>query len=353
MGMLQKIAFMKSLVMAKAFRKNAPLTVIFNITDKCNLKCSYCYASYYQRQNNELSFDQVVRILDDLKSMGCKRVSFGGGEPLIRADIGDIINAVKTLGMECAINSNGYFVPVRIEALKRVDALCLSLDGDEKAHEVSRGQGSFGKVMEALECASRHHIPLHTNTVLHKDNLYAVEFVLDLAQKFNFLAEFNVAIDHLSATGRLSRHKAEDEDIKQVLRKLIRYKKEGRNILFSKKAMALTLAWPSYTTESLTASASATGFARCHAGKYFCFIDTNGDVYPCPHLMGKIASANAVEAGFKAAFEGLHSHDCHSCYQVYHNEFNLLFDLDMAVIANYTKISFLSMIQRSGLKSHA
>jgi MoaA/NifB/PqqE/SkfB family radical SAM enzyme len=344
-GFLDKAGFMGRLIAAKAFRKNVPLTVIFNITDKCNLKCAYCYANYYERRKDDLPFERVTAILDEVAAMGCKRVSFGGGEPLLRPDIGKIVDEVKKRGMECAINSNGYFVPDKIEVLKRVDALCLSLDGDEAAH-AARGPGSFQKVMEAIVCASRHGIPIHTNTVLHKGNLHAIEFVLELARKYDFLAEFNVAIDHITPTGKPSEHKSGDEDIKEALRKLIRYKKQGHNILFSEKAMALTLAWPAYATEAYYHTSPAFKHPPCYAGKYFCFVDTNGDVYPCPHLIGRVKPVNAASSGFKTAFKGLDGHHCRACYQVYHNEFNSLFDLDPAVILNYARISLAGIFRR-------
>lgn len=338
MGLLNKAGFFANFARAKICNQYLPLTVIFNITDRCNSKCAYCYAAYYQRKKEELKLDEVLRIIDELAKMHCKRVSFGGGEPLLREDMAAIIRFVKQKGMDCVINSNGYLVPQKMNIIRNVDALVLSLDGDEAGHDIYRGKGSFQKVMQAIECAFRNKVPIHTNTVLHKNNLDCIDFVLDIAQRYNFLAEFNLAIDCFDKGEGRESLKASDEKIRGALEKLIRYKKQGRNILFSRKALEYTLAWPSYSREAFFDQAPDFKYAHCAAGKYFCVIDTNGDVYPCPHLIDKMKVKNARD-GFQNAFSGLNMHNCRACYQIYHNEFNLLFNFDCSVIYNYIKNS--------------
>jgi len=338
MGLSKKAAFFANLALAKIFNKNLPLTVIFNITDSCNSKCTYCYAGYYQRKKEELKLGEVLKIIDELAKMQCKRVSFGGGEPLLREDISAIVDFVKRKGMDCVINSNGFLVPRKLDVVKKLDALVVSLDGNEVSHDRCRGKGSFQKVMAAIECAYKNRVPLYTNTVLHKNNLDDIDFVLGIARHYDFFAEFNLSIDSFSGSQSQESHKADDAEIKKALEKLIRYKKQGYNILFSQKAFEYALIWPTYTKEAFFDNPPDFKHAACTAGKYFCVIDTNGDVYPCPHLIDKIKTKNAKD-GFHNAFSGLDKHDCKACYQVYHNEFNLLFNFDWAVIYNYIKSS--------------
>ena len=339
MGILNKADFFIRLLCFNALGKRSPLTVIFNVTDRCNLQCDYCYADYYKRDHETLSLEEILKVLGELSKMGCKRISLSGGEPLIRKDIGEIIGYIKKRGMECAINSNGVLVPKKIDLIKGIDSLCLSLDGDEQAHDSCRGKGSFQKVIDAIECAGKYKIPLVTNTVLHKNNLHSIDFVLELAKKYGFLAEFNLSIAHLINSDKNAEYKGNDEEIKEALSKIIDYKKRGYPILFSKKAFEYSLSWPTYQVEAYYNNPPAFEHAKCTAGKYFCIFDTNGDVYPCPHLIGKYKPVNAVKEGFKKAFVDLDRHNCKACYQVYHNEFNLLFHLDFSIICNYIKNS--------------
>lgn len=340
MSLLNKAGFLRNLVIAKLLKKDIPLTVIFNLTDRCDLRCSYCYCAYYKRRKNELPTREIFAIIDELKELGCKRVSFGGGEPLLRPDLGEIVDYVRAGRMECVVNSNGCQVQERIDELKNIDALCLSLDGEEKVHDAYRGEGSFKKVIGAIECAAKNKIPVYTNTVLHRGNLESIEFILHLARRYNLLAEFNLAIAYLPGENKDADYKGDDQSLKQALGKLIQYKKKGENILFSQKALRYSLSWPTYSREAYVDQPPDFKYANCYAGRYFCIIDTNGDLYPCPHLIDKIKVENAARLGFQKAFAKLNRHNCRACYQVYHNEFNLLFNLDCSVIYNHIKNSF-------------
>lgn len=349
MGVINKISFFSRLLLLNFAGKRAPLTVIFNVTDRCNLQCDYCYADYYQRENEILSLKDIMQIIDELSNMGCKRISLGGGEPLLRKDIGDIVGYIKRKRMDCVINTNGILVPKKIDLIKDIDSLCLSLDGDEDAHDSYRGKGTFRKTIEAIECASKHNIPVVTNTVLHNKNLDSIDFILKLAKRYGFLAEFNISIAHLINPDKGSEYKAADRDIKSVLKRLIEYKKRGYPVLFSKKAFEYSLLWPTYKVEAFYNDPPDFRYAKCTAGKYFCLVDTNGGVYPCPHLINKIRPVNAAKEGFKKAFVALDRHNCRACYQVYHNEFNLLFSLDYSVIYNYIRNS-IKMLLTNGLR---
>jgi MoaA/NifB/PqqE/SkfB family radical SAM enzyme len=68
--------FFLRIVQMRLGKKYLPLTIIFNVTNRCNARCKHCYASYYNRNNkNEMTTKQVKRIIKDLKENGCLRIS--------------------------------------------------------------------------------------------------------------------------------------------------------------------------------------------------------------------------------------------------------------------------------------
>lgn len=343
MGIANKVLFFLGLLRARATGHNIPLTVIFNVTNRCNSVCGYCYAKYYARENSELSKDQIFSIVDELVNMGTRRISLSGGEPLLRQDIGEIIAYIKDKGIDCILNTNGLLVTERIEDIKAVDAICISLDGPGNVHDSYRGKGSYKKVIEAIRCARENNFTVHTNTVLHRKNVDSIDFILRIAKRYNLLAEFNVSIACLYDEEKDADYKNGDVKIKRALQKLIKYKEKGYPILFSKKAFEYTLAWPSYRVEAFFDVPPDFEHTRCSAGKFFCLLDTNGDVYPCPHLIDKVTPVNAVRSGLREAFKGLDRHNCRACYQVYHNEFNLLYQLDRSVILNHVMNSLKTL----------
>ena len=67
----------------------------------------------FDNAQRDLSFYQLEKILSDIGNLGGERISLEGGEPLVRKDIGEIVDLIDDLGMECNINTNGFFLPGR------------------------------------------------------------------------------------------------------------------------------------------------------------------------------------------------------------------------------------------------
>lgn len=345
MSMLNQASFLINLAKIKITKKPAPLTVIYNITDRCNAACKYCYLKYYQRGIPEPTTTQIFKVVDELKKMGNRRISLAGGEPLVRQDIGEVINYIKERGIDCVVNTNGILVPAKINELKKVDVLCISLDGPADIHDLYRGVGSYDKAFAAITAAREKGIAVNTNTVLNQSNLSSIKFILELAKQYGFLAEFNLMIGYLPDKST-NIEKPTDDQIKTALKEIIEYKKNGYPVLMSKKAYEYALAWPTYSIEEIWGKDPNFLYVKCSAGKFFCSIDTDGCLYACPHLIGKVPALSAYEVGVTKSFELLQNHDCRACYQVYHSEFHLLYKLDPEIIFNHFKNSLKSIIKK-------
>ncbi|MCL5072830.1 MAG: radical SAM protein, partial [Actinobacteria bacterium] len=196
--MLYNFFFFLRLVLFKLTGKTYPLTVIFNVTDRCNLRCKHCYASYYKRDAKEMSTEQIKKLLNDLKVNGCLRINFCGGEPLLRPDIKELIDYAKSIGLSVDLTSNGVLVPKRIEDIKGIKCLTISLDGRQEHHDLLRGKGSWEKAMEAIKIARKNGIDVRVNMVLHKFNLDDIDYMISLAKKNNFKIHISLAISNIS-----------------------------------------------------------------------------------------------------------------------------------------------------------
>ena len=71
------------------FGKRIPLKVTHFITDKCNLRCSYCYINY--NKEKEMSTEQIKNMLNEFAKLGTQIYGIAGGEPLVREDIFEVI----------------------------------------------------------------------------------------------------------------------------------------------------------------------------------------------------------------------------------------------------------------------
>lgn len=316
---------------ANIFNAKIPLNVMLSLTNRCTSNCNYC--NIPNRKQRELSTKEVFSLIDQLSEAGTQRIGLWGGEPLLRDDIGMIIDYAKQKGLFVTLDSNGYLIEEKADLLKNLDHLLLSLDGPEHVHELNRGKGSFRKLMAAIKLL-RKKIPIWTITVLTKNNLESVDFILETAMEYEFLTSFQV-LHHNDVLGRnLSSLLPAREAYRAAIKKLIFKKKKGFPIASSYRYFEHILDWPDFEKTTLPYSV---GKLKCWAGKLYCNVDTDGAVYPCSLLIGKTGSLNYLDAGFKKAFERMPEFNCGACNASCFTEYNYIYSLNIGSILLWLK----------------
>jgi radical SAM protein with 4Fe4S-binding SPASM domain len=166
-----------------------PFTLGFNtlpvlsevaLTYRCNLKCGFCYANcscHRSESSAELSTDEAYRILriirDEAEVPG---VSFTGGEPLLRADLVELVRFARhETGLRVNLITNGTLVngPVAV-ALKAagLHSAQVSLESPSEAvHDQLTGvSGSYRKTLAAIRAFRANDVVVHTNTTINRLN---------------------------------------------------------------------------------------------------------------------------------------------------------------------------------------
>ena len=100
---------------------------------KCDMKCVHCYQAEYVKSGEELSFDEIIRLLDDLQGMQVNNIGISGGEPLMMSRLADVLSAIEERKMRIsAIFSNGLLINGRfiqaVQELRSQFSLFVSLD---------------------------------------------------------------------------------------------------------------------------------------------------------------------------------------------------------------------------------
>ncbi|MFB3896673.1 MAG: radical SAM protein [bacterium] len=348
MAITKKLGHGIKLISAKTMRKRIPLMVNWAITGKCNLRCIHCYGAYGITQKAELTTDQVLKIIDELKSLGTRRITIEGGEPLMRKDIGEIINHIHKKGIEQSLCTNGVLLERYINQIKgKVDIVILSLDGAEAAHDKIRGKGNFKQVLHAIEVAKQHQLRTLIFYTLMDENLDDVDAIIELVKQQGTFIAFNIAVAKITENGkRASLPKDSEQKYRDAIIKIMAYKKQGYPIFYSDKNLSQALYWKSYAKEKLypedLPQYRCNPLIPCYAGKYYAYIECNGDVYPCYQMVGTMDVKNAAKDGFKVAFDHLAKTDyCIHCYNLTISELNLQCALDFGsvvkVLQNYLK----------------
>jgi MoaA/NifB/PqqE/SkfB family radical SAM enzyme len=273
---------------------------------------------------------QIKGLLQQMAAAGTIRVGIWGGEPLLRPDIGELVSCARSLGMYTTMDSNGYLVPQKIEQLRDLDHLVLAFDGPEEAHDANREPGSHAKVMAAMDAAAGR-VPFWTLTVLTRNNLDHMQHILDVVDGYGSMAGFQVLHHNPFMGGDTSGMLPSDEEYRTAIAWLLEQKGRGAPIACSRKYLEYLLGWPSYgVPKSTTPSA-----LKCWAGRLFCNVDVDGSVYPCSLLIDEIPAMNALEVGFKQAFDATEGFACRACDAACYTEYNYLYSLDISTIMDW------------------
>ena len=131
---------LNKMLQARVLGKKFPLSVTFIITYRCNFSCRYC--KIFRFKEEEMRTGQIISMIDQLISSGMRRFSINGGEPLLREDIGEIIGYAKRKGLLVTVFTNGYLVSEKIDALRELDIMLISLDGPREVHDAQRMPGA-------------------------------------------------------------------------------------------------------------------------------------------------------------------------------------------------------------------
>lgn len=307
-----------SLFKARFLNKRTPLVVSWMLTNRCNRKCTYCNIPNIKCE--ELDTNQIFSVIKELKNMGCERIGFTGGEPLLREGIGEVINYSKNKGIFTGLVTNGALVPEKINEISSLDLLQLSLDGPESWNDKQRYKGAYRETIKAIKIAKSHDLRVWLTCVLTKYTVEHVESVIRLAEKFDVKVFFQPVVSYKNC-GDVSHLFPSERGYKKVAGYLIKNKNKKRVIANSKHGLKYLYNWPNRRN------------MKCFAGRLLAHIYSNGDVYPCFNMDDKDVK-NCLSKGFKEAFTSIKIPNCNSCWTYANVEFNYLFSLNPSTLLN-------------------
>lgn len=144
------------------------------LTRDCNLRCKHCLNNSGLRDNSEIIYSELLRIIQSLIKSGIFEIRFTGGEPLLYSKIYDIISYCAKNHIYVSIGTNGTLITEDvIKKLKSsgLNKVIISLDGTKKAHDSIRGVGNFDKTINAIKLLKQYKIDYKINSVIMKNNM--------------------------------------------------------------------------------------------------------------------------------------------------------------------------------------
>jgi len=177
----------KSLAQALLF-KNIPIYVQFYITARCNITCQQCNIIYSNSDLPECTIYEIEKIAENLASIGVAIVLLTGGEPFVRKDLPDIVNAFESRGIHVRMQTNGLATEKQIDSVIEAGGKDISISLDTLNPVLQNNiNGNFNNTWEKAIMAMgmfMEKLPIDDSfasigCVLQKDNIVDVESVIE------------------------------------------------------------------------------------------------------------------------------------------------------------------------------
>jgi GTP 3',8-cyclase len=167
-----------------------------SVMDRCNFRCPYCmpkeqFHEHYRflKSQERLSFDEIVRLARLFASLGVRKLRLTGGEPLLRANLADLIGDLTDIpGIDdIALTTNGvllgqHAVDLYANGLRRVTVSLDTLDR-EVFTRMSGGFGALDQVLGGIDAAIAAGLtPVKINAVIERG--LNDHTALDLVERF-------------------------------------------------------------------------------------------------------------------------------------------------------------------------
>lgn len=332
-----RLHYFLSLLKVRLLRRMDPVISVLIVNNRCNFDCKYCYGDYANRKGQNYTTEEIKNIIDELYNMGTRYLNVHGGETLLRKDIGEIVDYIKSKGIYCCLITNGALLHKKIDEIRNIDNITISLDGTRENNDLNRGKGTYDIALNAINLAIKEGIPLRVSATITKYTMSDIGYMANLAKEMGFSLYFNILFKPLP---HAKEFEMTHEDIKNAVSQIIEYKKKGFPIFTSYRAAEYARDWPVdhnqyHFLREKDISILPKNFhpIKCYYGKNKIIIEADGNVYPCPLLEGHFKPMNLREVGLKQAIRHVQeTNDCIACPTLAHTDHNLLMDLNVAHI---------------------
>ncbi len=270
-----------------------PSLVSWNLTRLCNLRCPHCYLSAGKKAEAELTTEECLGLVGEMRALGTEMVILTGGEPLLRKDIFDLATASAQSGMWVVMGTNGVLLDDRVAqrmvecGVKGVGISIDSID-PEKHNSFRGGPNSWEYSVRALEVAKANGLEVLVQTTVMAMNRDEIPRLIEFARDKGAWS-FNLYF--LVQTGRGQRmNDLSTGDTEALLTELVDVQDAYRPMLVRSKCA------PQFKRIAYEAGKQGLESGGCMAGTEYCRITPDGDVTPCPYMT--VTAGNVREQSF-------------------------------------------------------
>lgn len=331
----RNVIFDKSKI-KESIEKNAK-TLIVELTEQCNLRCTYCvFDDDYESERSHSSKKIDLAIAKEaISNFSCRALNdayivFYGGEPLLEFESVKLLTnyAISVFGdrVKFSFTTNG--TPLTIEKLdflvKNNFLITVSIDGSKKVHDSRRitinGNPSWDKIIANLELIYLRYNDFYKNNIMFNSVLSSTDEISDanLEMGQNKLFKNNIVRFSFTLQNSISNTKyilsALNNDIENIIDSFLSSNSIGD--AFVKDRMTHFLQKIAFRK---TGNEAQNGKKICVPFSNRTYLRTNGDIQFCERVgsLGRLGNVNELAAYSEkilSDFENLKADDCAKCF---------------------------------------
>ncbi len=214
-----------------AYANLVPLNVSLETTLKCNIRCVHCYnfdrdeprrgptpstggseGGSCASEKPELSTDEILRLMGDLRDAGCLFLSLTGGEVLSHPDLFVFLDRARDLNLAVQLLTNGTLlrpgIAKRLAAYPNLLGASVSLYGATAAvHDgITQVVGSFARTWAGVERLRAAGVAVRLKFIVMRQNAHEAQAMMDgaTARDFRFMLDMTITARHDGTSGSLN-----------------------------------------------------------------------------------------------------------------------------------------------------
>lgn len=261
----------------------------------CNLSCRHCYSNSGpgQKRLGDATTPGWEDVIEQLVGVGCRVVSFTGGEPLLCPDrLLQLAAYAKSRGIQVGLSTNGTLMTPRIAGkLAEIGAtVSVDIDGMEQRHDYFRGEGVFRRAKGAIKKLVDAGVPTFVLTTMMRSNFEDLDEIFGLA---DHLGVRQCTLNELKPYGRgLGLYESEKLRASELIQvyDMILKRLELNEFPVWFLCQGPLYAYVRRRCPSLSSVVATMPSAHCKAGRNKLFVSPNGEVKICAFLPASVGN---------------------------------------------------------------
>jgi len=278
---------------------SAPETVHLAVTFRCENTCRDCYIERHKNQiKNEMSTKQIYRVINQISDLPVFQIAVGGGEPLLRGDIVEILSYAYHKNLIIHLTSGKH--DISEELLNNLSRYLTVLQIGIRNKELLETQGEDTRKSERIVrfMKDREKI-IGANIVVDRYCIEHFDRILEAIVKIGFQTITFLRYKPSANTESWNTHNptySQMMKFKQLLTKAAR--------VYSEIMFRIDCSFTFLEKDLGTDMAQSRGIRGCVAGSRIISIVPDGGVYPCSQLVGRdYYSGNVLKQSLKEIWE--------------------------------------------------